>query len=139
MPAFEKNNTVGKRFDKTHQPRNNGRKPSTLKKLIKDNGISIQDVKLVMKNIVMTKTESELKDLCSDPGQPMLVRTITNAFLTDFKKGNMNNLDSILDRIYGKAEETVNTKNPLDTLTHEEKFEALKSMYSELNIQNDEA
>lgn len=100
---FQKGNTLGKKFTSENQPDNPGRKPSLLKNYIVDNGISIQDVRLVLKNVIMDNTEDELKRICSDKEQPMIVRTVVKAYLHDFKNGSVYNLNSFLDRIYGCA------------------------------------
>lgn len=101
--GFKKGNTLGKKFSSENQPENNGRKPSLLKNYIVDNGVSVQDVRLVLKNIILDNTESELKKLATDKEQPMIVRTVIKAYLHDFKNSSVYNLNSFLDRIYGCA------------------------------------
>lgn len=101
--GFQKGNTLGKKFSSENQPENNGRKPSLLKSYIVDNGISVQDVRLVLKNIVMENTEAELKAISADKTQPMIVRTVVKAYLHDFRNASVYNLNSFLDRIYGCA------------------------------------
>lgn len=100
---FKKGNTVGNRFSSENQPENPGRKPSLLKNYIVDNGISIQDVRLVLKNVIMDNTEAELRKIAIDKEQPMIVRTVIKAYLHDFKNSSVYNLNSFLDRIYGCA------------------------------------
>lgn len=101
--GFTKGNKLGKKFSSEHQPEHNGRKPSLLKSYIVDNGVSIQDVRLVLKNVIMDNTESDLKIICADKEQPMIVRTVVKAYLHDFKNSSVYNLNSFLDRIYGCA------------------------------------
>lgn len=100
---FQKGNKLGKKFSAENQPENPGRKPSLLKSYIVDNGISVQDVRLVLKNIILDNTEAELKKLSIDKEQPMIVRTVIKAYLHDFKNSSVYNLNSFLDRIYGCA------------------------------------
>ena len=125
-----KNYEVGKckppretRFTSENQPENTGRRPSLLKAYINDNGVSIQDVRLVFKNIVFEKTKEELEDLLTDEGQPMLVRTIISAYMKDFESGRIDIINSILDRVFGKAEQSVQVNGLLETasLTPEER------------------
>ena len=101
--GFSKGNKLGKKFSAENQPENPGRKPSLLKSFIVDNGISVQDVRLVLKNIIMDNTEAELKLMGADKEQPMIVRTVIKAYLHDFKNSSVYNLNSFLDRIYGCA------------------------------------
>jgi hypothetical protein len=129
---FAPGNKLGKTFSSTRQPAKNGRKPSKLKKYIKDNDVSISDVKLVIKNIILTKTKPELDELCKDETQLMLVRVLVKSFLSDFKSGSIYNLNSLLDRIYGEAEQNINI-NSYDNLSHEEKIAKLKELNSEIN------
>lgn len=100
---FQKGNNLGKKFSSENQPDNPGRKPSLLKSYIVDNGISVQDVRLVLKNIILDNTEAELKKLSIDKEQPMIIRTVIKAYLHDFKNSSVYNLNSFLDRIYGCA------------------------------------
>ena len=90
-------------FDSTHQPEKNGRKPSALNAFIRDSGISIDDVRRVMKNVIFEKNQDELQSLLTDKSQPMLVRLLVKAFLTDFSNGRLDNIEKLLDRIYGKS------------------------------------
>lgn len=112
-----------KQFSSTNQPANNGRKPSLLKAYIQDNGVSIQDVRLVFKNIIFEKTKEELDELLHDESQPMLVRTITGAYLKDFESGRIDIINSLLDRIFGKADQAIQLSGMVETasLTPEER------------------
>jgi len=113
----------GVKFASDNQPANNGRKPSLLKAYIQDNGVSIQDVRLVFKNIIFEKTKEELDELLSDESQPMLVRTITGAYLKDFESGRIDIINSLLDRIFGKADQAIQLSGMVETssLTPEER------------------
>jgi hypothetical protein len=101
--TFQKGNKIGNRFSSENQPENPGRKPSLLKSYIVDNGVSVQDVRLVLKNIILENTEADLKLIGADKSQPMIVRTVIKAYLHDFKNSSVYNLNSFLDRIYGCA------------------------------------
>jgi hypothetical protein len=127
--------------DQTHPPRqfqftssfqspNRGRKPSRLKKFIKDNNVSRDDVNLVIKNVVMNHTKSELDEICRDDDQPMLVRVLVNAFLADFKSGTLYNINSMLDRAYGQADQNINV-NDFSNMTHEQKLARLAELQAE--------
>lgn len=120
----------GKRFSAENQPPNAGRRPNILTKVIKDNGISRNDVNLVIKNVIMDHTKAEIDAICKDPKEPMLVRVIARAYLQDFKQGKIINLNLLLDRVYGQAEQTVNI-NDFSTMTYEQKLERVKQLQAE--------
>lgn len=107
----------GTPFTSENQPDNPGRKTSLLKKWIKDNGISIQDVRLVMKGIIMDNNIDDLKKIGDDPTESMLTRTIIKAYLKDFEAGRIDTLNSILDRVYGKANQDINLSGEFTTVT----------------------
>lgn len=88
-------------FSKTYQPINSGRKPSKLKKYIKDNGLSSSDISAAIK-FVMVLSEERLKVIVSDRKIPMLIRLFVRAFLDDFKKGTLNNIEKLMERTFGK-------------------------------------
>lgn len=100
MTGREKKIEAGRatRFSSERQPKKNGRKPSRLTKLIKDSGVSSDDVNAIIKSLIFTKTETELQRLMEDPVEPMLVRLFVKAFLSDFKAGTLHNIDKLLAR-----------------------------------------
>ena len=104
-------------FDSTHQPEKNGRKPSALNAFIRDSGISMDDVRRVMKNVIFEKNQDELQALLTDKSQPMLIRLLVKAFLTDFSNGRLDNIEKLLDRIYGRSTQAVEVtdKTPMTT------------------------
>ena len=120
----------GVKFSSDNQPENNGRKPSLLKAYIQDNGVSIQDVRLVFKNIIFEKTKEQLDDLLGDESQPMLIRAIVGAYLKDFESGRIDIINSILDRIYGKADQSVQLSGMIETasLTPEQRKERIAEL-----------
>jgi hypothetical protein len=90
------------RFNSANQPANRGRKRSTLKKFVKDNGVSIQDVRLVFQNIIVKKL-SEVRKLKDDADAlPAIVGFTVSALLKDYEGGRLDTFNSLLDRIWGK-------------------------------------
>ena len=89
-------------FTKENQPANRGRKPSKLRKYIKENAIDAEDVSLMIKNVIMSKNFSELQKVLEDTKTPMLIRLFIKAFLSDFRSGTLKNTDTLLDRAIGK-------------------------------------
>jgi hypothetical protein len=94
--------TTGRQFSSAYQPPNRGRKRSALKKFLKDNGTSLQDIRLVFQNI-MVKKLSELKTLKEEAeGLPAIVGFVSSALLRDYETGKLDTFNSMLDRIWGK-------------------------------------
>jgi hypothetical protein len=103
------------RFSSINQPANRGRKPSKLKKWIKENNVSNDDFIAIFKNIVATYTLEELEKLIEGGGKkklPVIVMLGISAFLHDMKAGTLTATNSILDRIMGK---------PIQQMTFSEK------------------
>lgn len=86
------------------KPKNPGRKPSTLKKYLKTNNLTADDIANLAKWL-MPKTQGELLRLIKDPKTPIIIKTFSNAVLRDLKNGNLANIQSLLDRAFGKPKE----------------------------------
>jgi hypothetical protein len=91
-----------KNFTSTYQPPNAGRKPSKLKKFIKDNGLSSWDVACMIK-IVFATSEDDLKKMLQDKTRPMMLRLFIKAYLNDFLRGDLKNWLILSERAFGKA------------------------------------
>jgi hypothetical protein len=98
------------RFSATHRPKNPGRKPSVLKNFIKINNVSRADVNLIFKNVIFGSSLEELQEMIK-PGNkeklPVIVALLISAFITDMKKGTLCEVNTVLDRLYGKASQPV--------------------------------
>ena len=60
-------------------------------------------------------TKEELDELLQDESQPMLVRTITGAYLKDFESGRIDIINSLLDRIFGRADQAIQLSGMVET------------------------
>lgn len=102
-------------FSSTRQPKNPGRKPSRFKQLISDlegvgETMSLEDFrKTALYLLTMNKTE--LVKLAKGNNAPMAVVAIASAIAGDIEEKNMRNVESLLDRVFGKA------MQPVETLT----------------------
>jgi hypothetical protein len=113
-----------KPYSATHKPpANNGRKPSQLKKFIKDNNVNREDVALMIKNVLFSKSYDQLVDILQDNKQPMIIRLFIKSYLNDFKKGSLINLQYLLDRAFGnpKQEIEVSGNISVDQMSYEER------------------
>jgi hypothetical protein len=102
LEALEKNR-VATQFSKNNPPKNPGRKPSVLR-YIKDSGVSITDVKLMIGSFIFDHTTKEIAELLKDKANPppIGVSIILGALNEDLKNKNLANFEKLLDRSYGK-------------------------------------
>lgn len=102
-------------FSSTRQPKNPGRKPSRFKQLISDlegvgETMSLEDFrKIALYLLTMNKTE--LVKLAQDANAPIAVVALASAIAGDIEEKNMRNIEALLDRVFGKA------MQPVETLT----------------------
>ena len=98
---------TGKQFSSAYQPVNRGRKRSALRKFLKDNGVSLQDVRLVFQYLMVRKM-SDVKKLKEDADKlPAIVGFTVSALLKDYEAGKLDTFNSLLDRIWGKPMQQV--------------------------------
>ncbi len=123
MAVNEKSLKNLKQFSSTYQPKNRGRKPSQLRKFIKDNNIDREDVALMIKNVLFSRSYDQLTEMLQDTKQPMIIRLFIKSFLSDFKRGSLINLNYMLDRAFGTPQQEVNVSGNIniDQLTFEER------------------
>jgi len=94
------------RFSSTRQPTKR-RTPSKLKKYIKDTDITPADVAAIIKNIIFIHDQGKLEQLMLDKAQPMIIRMFIKAYLSDFKKGSLNNFEILMCRAFGKPDQPI--------------------------------
>jgi len=130
--------TNPKMFSSEYQPKNNGRKPSKLKKYIKDNNVGKEDVALMIKNVLFTYSQQQLEELLKDKEAPMLMRLLVRAFLEDFKKGALSNFTTMMDRAYGSAKQEVevNSNTTIFDMTPEQRRAAINEYLEKRNPSN---
>jgi hypothetical protein len=128
------------RFSSTYQPANRGRKPSKLKKWIKENSVSNEDFIAIFKNIIAVHTIEELQLMIEGDNKnklPVIVALCISAFIHDMKTGTLTAANSILDRIMGKATQQLilgtgdRTEIPTDP---EERRALAEKLRSELDL-----
>lgn len=129
-----------KKFTSDYRPKNPGRKPSKLKKYIKDNNLGIQDVRLMMKT-VLAMDEVQLRDKMTDRSVPMMIRLFIRAYMQDFKLGRLDNFNSMIDRIFGKADQNINMNGDMaiTQMTPEEREERIRALLEARGIKLDPA
>ena len=98
------------RFTSTNLPSRRVPVPSKLKKFLKDISVSKTDVDAIFSNIIFGSTLEELQEMVK-PGNkeklPVIVALLISAFIQDIKNGTLHEVNTVLDRIYGKATQQV--------------------------------
>lgn len=143
MGQFKKGNTIGKeyRFSSENQPKKNGRKPALYNQLRKLTGkhvkqeLSKEDYYKIIQYL-LERTPAELKLIIENAKQddgttPVWVLSIISAIQSDLRYGRTRTIDSIFDRLFGKATQPVesdvnaNVTNTMDlsNLTTDELIE----------------
>jgi hypothetical protein len=110
------------RFTSTNQPKNNGRKPSMIKKFIKANNLGIQDVIAIFKNITTVYSFEQVKRMVQDgkdlQGKPLtaLVWGFCIAWIADAKRGFSSGgfLSQMMDRAFGPVKNQIEMSGGLD-------------------------
>lgn len=152
--AFEKGNKLGKKFTSDNQPQNRGRKPSLYKKLRTITGktvkheMSKEDYYDILKYL-MEQTPAQLRLMAGmikndgekgsmfDAEIPVWLMNMITAILGDIRYGRTTTLDSIMDRMFGKASQTVeavigNVDARTSNLTDEEIQDEIKRIEAAL-------
>lgn len=120
------------RWTSENQPANRGRKPSKLRRFIKDNNLSHIDVAFMIRYI-FEKNQKQLIELYKNVKLPMLVRLFIAAFLDDFEKRRLQNLEILMRRAFGDPEKTLKIIDEDRQLTDEEIDARLKQILGEEN------
>ena len=144
---FTKGNKIGNRFDSNNQPKNAGRKPSLYKKLKAVTGIKVdhelskEDYYNVIKYL-MERSPNELDALARDSeghsnkDTPIWILNIISAINMDVRYGRTTTIDSLFDRLFGKAiqsiEADVSTISEAKQMTDEEMEAEIKKIDEEL-------
>lgn len=109
----------GNRFSSTNQPPNRGRKPSAYKAvlaLIGQEGrktLSKEDYFKIIQHL-MEQPVDELKKLAEDDRTPIWIVNTIRAILADAKAGRLITVNSLFDRIFGKAVQPTTTKGEVE-------------------------
>lgn len=128
VPNPENIRGKGNRFSTTNQPANPGRKPSLynhLRQLLGTEAeaeLSREDYYRLI-GCLLERPLGDLKTLATDKKTPVWVVSVVRAIVKDAQAGRMNTLDSLLDRLFGKASQPLTGKDqtPLfEAMTDEE-------------------
>jgi hypothetical protein len=117
-------------FSKERQPVNPGRRPAALSRYIKEQGVALSDIRLMIGSLIFGHTSQELSAMLKDKDHPPPagVALILGAIVDDLKKNNLGNLEKLMDRSYGKPEKTIN--HEISAIAPET-MEALNAVFSQ--------
>lgn len=106
-----KNLEKGSRFTSQNQPKNAGRKPSRFKEIIGEldelgESLSLEDFNKVVKSLLILNKD-QLVDLAKKEDTPIAVVIIASAIAGDIENKQLGNLDRLLDRVYGKSTQKI--------------------------------
>ncbi|HBG40241.1 MAG TPA: hypothetical protein DDW85_02355 [Porphyromonadaceae bacterium] len=98
-------------YSKTNPPKNPGRKPSRFKQIIGEldkvgETLSMEDYRKISL-LLLTLNKVELVKIAQDKSSPMALVAIASAIAGDIENKQMTNINNMLDRIFGKATQTV--------------------------------
>lgn len=106
----------GNKFSSTNQPQNRGRKPSLynhIKKLLGTEAkaeLSKEDYfKLIQ--FLLEQPLDNLKKLADSKNTPIWIVGVVRAVVKDANAGRTNTLDSLFDRLFGKASQPLTGKD----------------------------
>lgn len=108
---FTQGNKSGNRFTSENQPSNNGRKPSRFKEIINEldelgESLSLEDFNKVVKSL-LTLNKDHLVKIAQDEKTPIAIVIIASAIAGDIENKQLGNLDRLLDRVYGKSTQKI--------------------------------
>lgn len=98
------------RFTKENQPPNRGRKKSGLKifmetlKIEKPNIVLTKDDYFLLLQTLLSGNKEYIINLNKNEDLPLSLKCVINAIKNDIDNGEMKVVNSLIDRLYGKAE-----------------------------------
>jgi hypothetical protein len=122
------------------RPPGAGRKPSKLKKYIKDVDFSSHDVELILKNLFANNTIEELKAKLSEGKLPALVWGFVVAYMADARKGASGGgfISQMMERAFGKVKQEIEYSGgiSIDTMTADERQSAIAELLAKREKEN---
>jgi hypothetical protein len=116
-------------FSKTNRPKNPGRKPSKLKKWIKDYRLSKSDVEGLLTNFLFAKDLDEIEEIVSDKNLrgklPAAMGFQLQILVNQAKKGDGRHLENMYYMLVGKPTQQVDATVTMITPETREKLEAI--------------
>lgn len=99
-----KENIKDKGFDKNPQNINRKGRPRKYVSLLKEQGYKLSEINDTIKSL-MSMDLNELKKIWEDPKATILEKTIANALQKSMNKGNLDALETLTTRVFGRPTE----------------------------------
>jgi hypothetical protein len=64
---------------------------------------------------IISMNQEQLKSVLDNPAATILERTVANALMMSFKRGTLENIETLLNRVYGKPKEKVEMETKGET------------------------
>jgi hypothetical protein len=120
MPSGEHPNSrkaleTGKRFSPSYQPLNKGKRRDKLKEFIDKERVSIGDLRAILENLICSYSFGDF-DAIHNPESgreelPVIIAAYMKAIMTDHRKGTVDTIERLIDRVHGKPTNTVDVKS----------------------------
>lgn len=127
-------------FSSTYQPKNPGRKPSHLKKYLKDNNLGTMDIRHILGSIIPNiNNMDKLKKMSTDESLPPIIRIPLICIIKDLAKGKMDSLTWLMRYGYGEPKQEIETKPAGDdpvNMTPEERKQVERELLKEIIKEN---
>ena len=96
----------GKKFEKNDPRINRNGRPRKFISKLKDTGYSQSEILDAIQVLISFNTE-ELRGIKNNQDSTVLEQTIASAILLSIQKGDLNTLETLLTRVYGKPKEKI--------------------------------
>jgi len=83
---------------------------------LKDMGYNKQDINQTIENM-MAMTLNELAEIFKDDNCTILERIVANSMRKSLEKGSLDSLETLISRIYGKPNTSIDLKAEVETTT----------------------
>lgn len=101
-------------FSSTNQPKNRGRKPSVLKKYIRDNGVTAEDMMHAFRYVAGLDRD-KLQEIVKDPKQPAIIVVAASAMLGDIMKKKLDNTSTVMRKAHIDPEKMLQDSSGSDS------------------------
>ena len=107
----------GKRFVKGDKRINKNGRPRKWISDMKDSGYSLSEVTDAIQ-VLVSLEPSKLEEIRTNPNSTVLEITIASAIITSIKRGDLNSLETLLSRVFGKPKQQVDVEANVNITNH---------------------
>ena len=100
-------------FTAENQPKGRGRRKDRYKQLQKEWKMSIKDHEAMLHSL-LSKNREELLSISEDKEEEIIIGSYARAILMDYDKGELGRIDRLVDRLFGRSVERVESEDKTD-------------------------